>query len=450
MSPEPREYPQSTVSAAPTPRRVAVVDPYSTGAQLAQVLAEHGVETVAVLATQPPAGSDPGAFAWSEYAHVHTYRNSPQATVQTLAALGVSAVMAGCESGVHLADHLARRMGLPGNDPATSALRRQKYAMAQMLSAVGIAHPRTFAACSVRDARRAAHLIGAWPVVVKPVASAGGDHVVFARSMAELDRAVSAIFDTRDVFHQVNQAVICQQYVAGPQFAINTVSRSGRHRPVEVWLDTRTSLTGHRLIYDQMDLLAPADPRIPGLLAYVGRCLEALGFDHGPAHSDVILTDSGPVLIEAGARLQPEDSVPLMRAATGSSHTDAAVETLLDEQGQPDTRQSPLYPYGKPVSRLFLQSPPEAVVGPAAVLDALLEIPAVAGLVRPLHPGGPLAPTVDLATSPGTVYVIGRERKSVQAACDQVRALESNGLYAPLAAAPDRPATVPMAFMEAA
>lgn len=445
-----REHPRATASAQPAPRRVAVIDPYSTGAQLVEVLAEHGVQTVAVLANQPPTHRQPSAFAWSEYAHVHTYRGSLQTTAQALAALGVGAVTAGCESGVYLADQLARQMGVAGNDPATSDLRRQKYAMAQLLSAFGIAHPRTFVACSVREARRAAHLIGAWPVVVKPLASAGGDHVVFARSMAELDRAASAILGTSDVFHQANKAVICQQYVAGPQFTINTVSRSGRHRLVEVWLETRTSLTGHRMIYDRMDLLAPTDERIPGLLAYVNRCLEALGFDHGPAHSDVILTASGPVLIEAGARLQPEDSVHLMRAATGSSHTDATVESLLDDEQLAGAERSPLYPYGRPVSRLFLQAPRDAAVGSTAVIDELLAIPAVAGLVRPLRPGSELEPTIDLATSPGTVYVIGRDRKSVQAACENVRALESNGLYAPLVTAPGRTGFGPAAVMEAA
>lgn len=425
--------------------RVAVVDPYSTGAQIAAVLAERGVETVAVLATRPFAATHRARLNCDEYLHVHTYAGDIEATGRILEALGVGAVMAGCESGVVLADQLARALKVRGNDPATSGLRREKYAMAEALRAFGLSHPRTIAACSVREARRAAQLIGSWPVVVKPLDSAGSDQVTFARTMAEVVRAASAILASNNIFHAANEAVICQQYLAGRQFAVNTVSRSSAHRLVEVWADTRTGLSGNRMIYDRMDLVAPGDPRVLELYSYVNRCLDALGIDEGPAHSEVMLTEAGPVLIETGARVQGGDSVALMRAATGTSHTDAAVEALL---GGPAPRRAgkrpALYPY-RPVTQLFLQAPPDAMVAGPDALERLLAIPGVTGLVSPLHPGTPVAQTIDLLTSPGTVYLTGRERKAIESAYERVRALEADGLYVSANPAGPTPVVDPVA-----
>lgn len=429
---------------------MAVVDPYSTGAQITGVLAERGVETVAVLATRPFAATHPADLNYSEYVHVLTYGGSIKPLARTLGALGVSAVLAGCESGVVVADQVARALNVRGNDPTTSVLRREKYAMAEALRAFGIAHPRTLAATSVRDARRAAQLLGSWPVVVKPLDSAGSDKVIIARSMAEVDRAASAILASRNVFHAANEVVICQQHLSGRQFAVNTVSRSGVHRLVEVWADTRTSLSGNRMIYDRMDLVPPGDQRVLDLYIYVNRCLDALGVDEGPAHSEVMFTEQGPVLIETGARVQGGDSVALMRAATGTSHTDAAVEALLgDVKPSVGRKRSALYAY-RPVTQLFLQAPPNAMIGGPRAIEQLLHVPAVAGLVSPLRPGSEVAQTIDLLTSPGTVYLAARERKSVETGYEMVRALEAHGLYVSATTGPSLPEPGPMAAAEAA
>lgn len=420
------------IHAAP---RAAVIDPYSTGAQIAGVLAERGVETVAVLANRAPASIRPAQLNPSDYVHVHTYRGDVESSARMLAALGVSRVITGWDSGIYLADRLARALGQRGNDPLTSALRCEPYAMAETLRAFGLAYPRTIAADNNRDARRAAQFIGTWPVVVKPATSIGGARMTFARSMAEVDRAAAAVLASPDVSGHVNSAVLCQQYLTGTQFVINTVSRVGLHRLAEVWRDRRTSTAGYRMIRDRMDLLAPNDPRIPGLYEYLSRCLTALGIDEGPAHSTVMLTDAGPMLIKIQARIGGGDSVALMRAATGSSHADAALQALLGElRHSPGRQRAALYPYSKPVSKLFLQAPRDAVLGPAEAIAALLEIPTVAGLVHPLRPGTAVAETVDVQSSPGTVYLIGRERKSVRAACDEVRRLEYTDLYTPVRA----------------
>lgn len=403
--------------------RVAVVDPYSTGGQLARVLGEHGAESVAVIATETvPAHIK--VMDERDYVDVHTFRGDLQQTTRTLASLGVGRVVAGSESGVFLADELAHRLQAPGNDPSTSAWRREKSAMSNALQAAGLAHPRTFKAHSPYGARNAAWRVGTWPVVVKPVDSAASDNVVFAQDADEVELAARTVLGGRNVFGAQNTTVICQEYLAGTQYAVNTVSRGGVHRLVEVWADTRLALPGHRSIYDRMDLLTPDDPVVARLYDYVQRCLDALGITEGPGHSEVILTSAGPVLVETGARLQGGDSVRLMREACGSSQADALAEAVIGDRAGFGRIG---YPYRTPVTQLFLQAPADSFIS-ASGADRLAAIPGVTGTVHPLHAGEQVSATIDLLTSPGTVYLSG-DRATVERAYRSVRALENDGLY---------------------
>jgi len=60
---------------------------------------------------------------------------------------------------------------------------------------------------------------------------------------------------------------------------------------------------GKRVIYDYESPLAAADPVAVELAAYTLAVLDALEIHNGAAHTEVMRTAAGPVLIECGARL---------------------------------------------------------------------------------------------------------------------------------------------------
>ena len=406
--------------------RAVIVDPYSTGTYLAEAFARHGVQAVAVQGTAQPLGR-------SEHLHHEQYTvviadgTDTMDAARFLKELDVRHVLAGTESGVPLADRIAYRLGVPGNDPSTSMTRRDKFAMVRALARADLRHARTIEANTDGGARKAAEELGSWPLVVKPAASAGSDHVVIAHDIGEVRAAAGEILGTADLYGRTNQAVIVQQYLIGTQFAVNSVSQHGVHRIVEVWHDRRTDLGDGRLIYDRMDLLAPDDERIPMLVDYVRACLDALGIVYGPAHSEVMLTADGPVLIETGARLQGGDSVPLMRAATGTSQTDAAVQAALDSPGAHAVRARTPYPYA-PVTQCFLQAPADGRISESAI-ERLRQVPGVAGFVHTPAPGTAVRRTVDLLSSPGTVYLSGDCAQRIDEAHAAVRELEATHVY---------------------
>jgi biotin carboxylase len=407
--------------------RVAIVDPFSTGEYLAAAFARQGLEAVAVVATVPPP-ERAVELSGDQYAAVIPYEQDTEEIARQLKQLRVEHVIAGSESGILVADRLASRLGAPGNDPSSTTARRDKFAMAEALARAGLPHAQTMRAFSVAGARDLAHGMGRWPLVVKPADSAASDRVTIAHGIEHLALLAADILSSSNIFGRRNETVIVQQYLSGEQYAVNTVSRDGVHRVVEVWHDRRTDLGDGRMIYDRMDLLAPGDPRVPVLTGYVRDCLDALGIAHGPAHSEVMLTAAdGPVLIETGARLQGGDSVPLMRAATGTSQTDAAVQAALDSAGAHAARTSDPYPYA-PVTQLFLQAPADGWIDDGA-LEQLAQIPGVAGCVHAPAAGATVRRTVDLLSSPATVYLIADTTWQIDQAHEAVRKLEVADFY---------------------
>jgi biotin carboxylase len=419
--PAPRPAP-----AAERRGRAVIVDPHSTGAYLAEAFARHGVQAVAVLGTAPPAGRA-GHLRPEQYTAVISEGADTTDTARRLEQLEVRHVLAGTESGVQLADLIASRLGVPGNDPSTSTARRDKFAMALALARADLPRARTIQAIDDDGARKAACELGSWPLVVKPADSAGSDHVVIAHDIAAVSAAADEILRAPNFFGQPNRALIVQQYLTGTQFAVNSVSQRGVHRIVEVWLDRRTDLGDGRLIYDRMDLLPPDDERVTILADYVRTCLDSLGIVHGPAHSEVMLTSGGPVLIETGARLQGGDSVPLMRTATGTSQADAAVQAALDSAEAHAAKARKPYVYA-PVAQLFLQAPTDGWIGKGAI-GRLLRIPGVAGCVHVPTPGTAVRRTVDLLSSPATVYLSGGTAQQIDEAHAAVRELEAAHFY---------------------
>lgn len=424
--------PHQPASAPPSGRapvdtgRVAIVDPYSTGEHFAAAFAGHGFEAVAVLTMAPPP-EWPGRLRSEQYVAVIDYDGNSADVARKLKQLQVGHVLAGSESGVPAADRLASQLGVPGNDPSGSAARRDKFAMACALARAGLPHARTMRAFSVGHAEKCAYELDGWPLVVKPADSAASDRVAIARSAADVSDLAADILNASNLFGRPNETVIVQQYLSGEQYAVNTVSRGGVHRIVEVWHDRRTDLGDGRMIYDRMDLLAPGDTRVPILSRYVRACLDALGIVHGPAHSEVMLTARGPVLIETGARLQGGDSVALMREAIGTSQTDAAVLAALDSAAAHAARASNPYSYA-PVTQMFLQAPAEGRIAQDSI-GKLMRIAGVAGFVHTPAPGAPVRQTVDLLSSPATVYLTARTTRQIDQAYAAVRELESTGFY---------------------
>ncbi|EOD17007.1 hypothetical protein EMIHUDRAFT_118788 [Emiliania huxleyi CCMP1516] len=136
-----------------------------------------------------------------------------------------------------------------------------------------------------------------------PVEGAGSDGVTICNSAAEVRLAFGKLEGTKNILGLDNYAVLCQEYLEGDEWVVDTVSRAGEHKVVALWKYDKRDYHGSPVVYHGMRLhnVEADEPLLRGMVAYVTAVLDALGITDGAMHSEIMATARGPVLVEHGA-----------------------------------------------------------------------------------------------------------------------------------------------------
>ncbi|WP_183094009.1 ATP-grasp domain-containing protein [Nocardioides stalactiti] len=408
------------------PRRavVAIVDGYSTGKYIAAQLRDLGA-TCFHLTSQP---TMPELFTRSFdsgcYEEDLAYQEDFDRIAAALEQRGVTAVVPGTESGVLLADRLSHRLGLPGNAPSQRRARRDKYLMARVVAAAGLRAPASDLVENPAMARSALLASRATEVVVKPLSSAGADNVHFCRSAAEAAEAARAVLEAVDLFGSPNRYAVVQERLLGVEHYVNSVSIDGRHLMVETWRYTKCSGPSGGLVYDFEEPVGGSTTDAAELHEFTRQVLDALGIKNGAAHTEIMLTSTGPVLVETGARLGGATQPSVTERYSGTSQTRALAHALVGDQAAADIRPS----WTQPVRNVSLVNHVPGS-GTTTWADALARLASVVAVVPATTGGSWLDVTRDLASAPGFVYLSHPDERQVAADYATIRDLEHRGLY---------------------
>jgi biotin carboxylase len=336
-------------------------------------------------------------------------------------------VMAAGEVGVEFADALSEALGLLTNGTELSASRRDKHTMVETVRAAGLRAAEQIRVAD-EESLREWHATRGGRVVVKPLRSAAGDGVAFCDTPDESVAAFRRLSGRRDVFNAVNEGVVAQEYLAGPEFMVNTVSRDGRHYVSDVWRTTRIQANGMIDLADALCLIDSGGQTVRALEEYAFAVLDAVGIRHGPAHVEIRLTPTGPALVEVGARL-PGGGITVQAArGTGQSQIDLSIAAYLEpEKFLPHAGTR--YPILSYLAIAGLISP---VAGTLRAYRGIAEIERLEGfdsLIQLITPGRPISPTVDDTGYPVLVILMHDSEEVVQTALNSVRHLDGAGFY---------------------
>lgn len=401
-----------------------IVDAYSTGAALAPRFAAAGLGALHVQSRPVPPPFYQRAFRPEHFVANVVHDGDIEATLAQVAAHEVAFVLAGAETGVPLADALAERLGLPGNATALSHARRDKFAMAEAVRAAGL---NAVAQLRTGDAREAIEWATArrdWPVVVKPLDSAGTEGVFFCEDGEQIAAAFAATIDRPNALGGANRELLVQEELRGVQVFTDSISWDGVHHISETWRSTKRLVHDTCEMYDFEDLLEPRGPQQDLVAAYVRGVLDALGIRYGSAHTELVLTERGPVLIECGARMQGTILDRVVDRCT-PSHVTVTVDAYLDPPSVARRAADPS-PLRERARVVTLISQHEGTIV-AVRHDELAKLPSYAGAVAMLSPGDRIARTFDLFTSPGTVYLVHPDEAQLRADYERLRDLEQTG-----------------------
>lgn len=244
----------------------------------------------------------------------------------------IKAVLAGSEGAVELADRLSDALALAfSNSFELSAARRNKFLMQEQLAHRGVASikQRLIAHSDELQQWLASH--NCWPVVLKPVQSAGTDGVFICHNVAQTMQAFDSILAKNDLFGNPNREVLCQEFLVGEEFVVNGIACQGEFFFTEIWQSQKQQRNGFP-VYETQYLHYRNDPSFDVLTVYTVQVCQALGLKNGAFHAEVMMTVNGPVLIEIGARVAGGADPYIIEECLGHSQISKLVQAILHSE----------------------------------------------------------------------------------------------------------------------
>ncbi|MEU5345659.1 MULTISPECIES: ATP-grasp domain-containing protein [unclassified Streptomyces] len=403
-------------------RRVAIVEhmqnhPFVLGLHQAR---EHGLEVWLLV----------GDRSW--YTHGHDWDSHPLAAavdrvidVDTTDLEAVLSVVTG-DDGRPLVDGLtsfsdyhtviaaqaAQRLGLPGPDPAAVETANVKDRLRVSLGDVPYNIPHVLV--SSRDGLdEAARRLG-FPMIAKPPAEAISYGVRRVDDMAQLVEAWQELSGIRHSLRGQPRSgdVLLETYVEGVEVSVETMTVDGY---THVFGVTSKDLFGDPA-YIECGHTFPvplSDDEREALYSVVRETLEAIGYRHGPCHTEVRRTESGWRVIEANPRTPSSCMTMLVTDVTGRS---PILDAWLLAIGEVPPIEPVVHNGGAAVRMIY----PERR-GTLKRIDGIEAASAVPGCQVLLHveKGDKLLQRMDNSSCVGFTYCNGPDRLEAQALADK-------------------------------
>ena len=281
---------------------VVVVDPYTTGANLAAMVVNWGYRLILVFSDMESPVAKLVAKGTSlsptlMIQHNNASLDQDDAVATTLTAIKscgapVLAILAGAETGVELTDKLSSRFGTRNNGEEKTEARRNKFRMQEVVRTYGLRAIRQklcYSELEVSEFITSLAQIQISKCVLKPNESAGSDNVILCSSEQEAKIAFNTIHGHLNGLGKMNNGALCQEYLEGTEFVIDGVSRDGVYKVTAIWQYDKRSVHGANFVYYGMWLRSADGERERSIVQYAQQIVNALGIMQGPSHMEVFL-----------------------------------------------------------------------------------------------------------------------------------------------------------------
>lgn len=221
---------------------VVVVDPYSTGCVIVKEIQSRGYQVIALwtsgfsdeMKTHVPLSC--GVIKYhQEVTEGADIGETTRKLYKAAGKLRIVSCVCGGEAGVDAADALSERLGVRTNGTQGAfAYRRDKKVQQELVRQAGVRSVRQAAGSKWSDVEGFLRS-ETFPVVLKPTDSAGSDGVKLCHDIGEAKEHFHNLFETEAVNGGFNTEVLCQEFLRGKEYVVDTVSRDGEHKTVAIW-----------------------------------------------------------------------------------------------------------------------------------------------------------------------------------------------------------------------
>jgi len=212
-------------------------------------------------------------------------------------------------------------LGVATNSRRAVDVTRDKLAMRTLLAQNGLESVKFQLCESPQDLAHFLEKVGK-PVILKPTHGSGSAGVALVPS----DRDVESAWEWGTGAGL--SPLMAEEYLDGVEYSVESISNQGQHRILGITEKVTTGPphfieTGHRF---PARLARNVEHEVH---VTVSRLLSAVGHVVGPAHTEVSLTDRGPVVIETQTRFGGDQIWEMVEIVTGIGLTTTTCAQLL-------------------------------------------------------------------------------------------------------------------------
>ncbi|MER6098215.1 ATP-grasp domain-containing protein [Streptomyces sp. NPDC001728] len=304
------------------------------------------------------------------------------------------AVLSFTEYGLEPASRVAIDLGVAGENLTAVLATRDKTRTRALLDRYGLSPVHHRVCATEADAADFLDGLGGRPIVLKPPSGGLSEGVYVVESAEQLPErwAWTASVAGRE-------PVLAEEFLTGPEYSVESVSRHGRHEIVMVTEKLTTGFPG----FVELGHQAPAriDTHDQGAIEkLILDFLDLIGQKTGPVHSELRLTPDGPRLIEAQTRVGGDQIWEMCQLVSGA---DQITETMSALLGLPDPPRAPKAPAA--AIRFFSQE--NARIRHVEGVTDATHAPGVIRVVCTLRPDQELGPLVSSDSRQGYVLCAG-------------------------------------------
>lgn len=191
---------------------------------------------------------------------------------------------------------VAHRFNLPGISVDVAIRATDKIAMIECFKQNNVPHPWFYKICSDSEFEEVLKTLRT-PFIIKPNDSSGSRGVVLVQ---RIEDAFNGFKYSRSV--SKSGFVLLEEYLNGPEVSVETITIDGETHILAI-TDKITTGAPH---FVEMGHSQPSSLPL-GIQDKIKdvaiKAINAIGINNSPAHVEIIITSSGPKLVEIGARL---------------------------------------------------------------------------------------------------------------------------------------------------
>jgi biotin carboxylase len=240
------------------------------------------------------------------------------------------------------AAHLAQELNLKFLNLNSAILLRDKFSVRQRLQERGIVQPKFTLATTTEELKDAVNQIGL-PALIKPSDGYGSQNIVMLEHEDDLAPWMSPLEDmlpSRAHYGlgvTANDRLLVEQYMSGIVIGCDTLTQNKKHTLIGV---------NEKIFFDPPSFairggcFTPNHGQFKVIEDYVFSLLDAVDFDYGAAHIELMLNEHGLSLIEINPRLVGAKIPRLISLSCKRSIHADLIDLHLDRPVQPISNSS--------------------------------------------------------------------------------------------------------------